>query len=216
MTNPSELTKSRPIRWGIVTFLGVMVAAYALVALVVPIVRSPVSAARLRIVPLAVFLHLIGGAVAITLGAFQLNGRIRRRYLAVHRWLGRCYVIAVLVAGAAALYLATLADGGLPSTVGFGLLGILWIGSTVTAYIYVRRGRIDLHRTWMLRSYSLTFAAVTLRLWLPLSIIAGLPFGPSYQAISWLCWVPNLIVVEWFVLTRPATAFNLSSPSIKS
>jgi hypothetical protein len=66
--------------------------------------------------------------------------------------------------------------------------------------VCARRRRIDLHRAWMLRSYSLTFAAVTLRIWLPLSQVAGLPFLPSYQAIAWLCWVPNLIVVEWFVL----------------
>ena len=42
--------------------------------------------------------------------------------------------------------LATRADGGLPSSVGFGLLELLWIGSTLTPYICIRRGRIDLHR----------------------------------------------------------------------
>jgi hypothetical protein len=97
-----------------------------------------------------------------------------------------------------------MAYGGLPSSIGFGLLAILWVSSTMTAYVCIRRGRVDLHRKWMLRSYSLTFAAVTLRIWLPLSVIAGLPYGPSYVAISWLCWVPNLIFVEWFVLTRPS------------
>jgi uncharacterized membrane protein len=203
--------KLRQIGWGIATFLGLMVAAYALTALAVPIVRSPVIVARLHSVPLLVMLHLIGGAVAISLGALQLNSWIRRRYLRVHRWLGRCYVIAVLVGGGAALLLAPLADGGLPSSVGFGMLGTLWIGSTVTAYICIRRHRIDLHRAWMLRSYGLTFAAVTLRLWLPLSQIAGLPFIPSYQAIAWLCWVPNLVVVEWLVLTRPASALQHSA-----
>jgi hypothetical protein len=59
-----------------------------------------------------------------------------------------------------------------------------------------------LHRAWMLRSYALTFAAVTLRIWLPLSQIAGIPFQEAYAAIAWLCWVPNLVVVEWFILRR--------------
>ena len=206
MINIHEGIKNHPLRWSIVTLFALAVAAYALAALVIPSVRSPVIVARLRVVPFPVFLHLIGGAVAITLGAFQLNHRIRRRNPAVHRWLGRCYVIAVLVAGGAGLYLATMADGGLPSTIGFGLLATLWVGSTTMAYVCIRRGRVDLHRKWMIRSYSLTFAAVTLRIWLPLSVIAGLPFGPSYVAISWLCWVPNLIFVEWFVLTRPAAS----------
>jgi len=35
---------------------------------------------------------------------------------------------------------------------------------------------------------------------------------PSYQAIAWLCWVPNLVVVEWLVLTRPASALQQSAP----
>jgi len=204
MIDTNESMKRHPWRWSIATLFALSVAAYALIALAMPGARSPVVVARLRVVPFAVFLHLIGGAVAITLGAFQLNHRIRRRNPAVHRWLGRCYVIAVLVAGGAGLDLATMADGGLPSTIGFGLLAILWIGSTTMAYLCIRRGRVDLHRKWMLRSYSLTFAAVTLRIWLPLSVIAGLPFGPSYVAISWLCWVPNLIFVEWFVLNRPS------------
>lgn len=37
----------------------------------------------------------------------------------------------------------------------------------------------------------------------PLSQILGLPFGPSYQVVSWLCWVPNLLIVEMFVVHRP-------------
>jgi Predicted membrane protein (DUF2306) len=205
MINPNEGSWLRQIGWGLMTALGCVVAAYALGALALPIVRSPVIVARIRTVPLLVVLHLIGGALAITLGALQLNSRIRRNHLAVHRWLGRCYCIAVLVGGGAGLTLASMADGGLPSTLGFGMLGVLWIGSTATAYICIRRRRIELHRAWMLRSYGLTFAAVTLRIWLPLSQVAGLPFLPSYQAIAWLCWVPNLIVVEWFVLRRAGT-----------
>lgn len=200
MMNPAETIKNHRVRWRIATFLAIVVAAYALIALVVPVVRSPIIVARLRVVPSAVFIHLIGGAVAITFGALQLNPRIRQRNPALHRWLGRCYVIAVFAAGGAGLCLATMADGGLPSTIGFGLLAILWVSSTAMGYARIRRGRADLHCKWMLRSYSLTFAAVTLRIWLPLSAIAGLPPVPSYVAISWLCWVPNLLFVEWFVL----------------
>ena len=202
MLNADDGSRLRQFGWGLMTVLGFVVAAYALGALALPIARSPVIVARMRAVPLPVILHLIGGSLAIMLGALQLNRRIRRHHLAVHRWMGRCYCISVLVGGGAGLTLATMADGGLPASMGFGMLGVLWIGSTVTAYIFIRRRRIDLHRAWMLRSYGLTFAAVTLRIWLPLSQLAGLPFLPSYQAIAWLCWVPNLVVVEWFVLSR--------------
>ena len=59
----------------------------------------------------------------------------------------------------------------------------------------------------MIRSFALTFGAVTLRLQLPLAGYLGatgvIPsdFVWSYQYIAWLAWVPNLIVAELFIAT---------------
>ncbi|MBK8802471.1 MAG: DUF2306 domain-containing protein [Fibrobacteres bacterium] len=78
---------------------------------------------------------------------------------------------------------------------------MLWILSTVIAALlgWRLRTRPDLrvpHHQWMLRSYALTSAAITLRLWLPLGMLAGLDFLAAYVVIAWLCWVPNLLVAE--------------------
>ena len=64
------------------------------------------------------------------------------------------------------------------------------------------------HRAWVLRSYALTLAAVTLRLWLPgLHVGLGLPFAEVYQTVAWLAWVPNLIVIElWLTAERASQA----------
>jgi hypothetical protein len=51
----------------------------------------------------------------------------------------------------------------------------------------------------MLRSYALIFAAVTLRIELPLLIMALGEFTPAYQVVAWLSWVPNLLWAEWYV-----------------
>jgi hypothetical protein len=51
----------------------------------------------------------------------------------------------------------------------------------------------------MIRSFALTFAAVTLRIYLPLSLAAGLDYADSYPVIAWLCWVPNLLVAQLLV-----------------
>jgi hypothetical protein len=52
----------------------------------------------------------------------------------------------------------------------------------------------------MIRSYALTFAAVTLRIWLPLFQNGfGMEFISAYVIIAWLCWVPNLLWAEWYV-----------------
>ena len=86
---------------------------------------------------------------------------------------------------------------------GFGMLAVVWLAATATAYAHIRARRIAAHRAWMLRSYALTLAAVTLRIYLPASQMLGVSYDAAYPAIAWLCWVPNLIVVEWFLLPRP-------------
>src|SRR5688500_3272543 len=64
--------------------------------------------------------------------------------------------------------------------------------------LLVRRRDIRAHRAWMLRSYALIFAAVALRIELPLLTMAFAGrFTPAYQVVAWLSWVPNLAWAEW-------------------
>ena len=58
----------------------------------------------------------------------------------------------------------------------------------------------------MVRNFSLTFAAVTLRLYIPLILLFGVEFAVGYAMIAWLCWVPNLVVAQWLIrrsVSRP-------------
>ena len=185
------------------TVFALFIASYAIALLFVPAMRPPFIRERYLLVPLAVLMHLAGSGVAMAVGPFQLNARLRNRVIGVHRWMGRTYVIGVLVGGIGALTLAPRAQFGLPSATGFALLAILWLTATAQGYRYIRAGNQILHRRWMIRSYALTFAAVTLRIYLPLSQVYGIAFEPAYQTIAWLCWVPNLIVAEWIILRQP-------------
>lgn len=54
----------------------------------------------------------------------------------------------------------------------------------------------------MYRNYALTYAAVTLRFALPAIIANGVPFEAAYQTIAWMCWVPNLIFVDWILARK--------------
>lgn len=192
----------RGFGWAAMLLLGWLIAAYALAMVAAPGIRSAIVRTHLATLPLALVAHLVGGAAALALGALQHNTRLRTRHLALHRWCGRLYVVAVGIGGVAALALAGSSVGGLVSHVGFGTLAVLWLGSTGMAYRHVRAGRLQAHRSWMVRSYALTFAAVTLRIYLPLALVAGLPYEPAYQTIAWLCWVPNLLFVEWVLIPR--------------
>lgn len=115
----------------------------------------------------------------------------------MHRWSGRLYLgIGVLIGGLAGLYMAFHAFGGLASRLGFGCLALGWLYTGFCAYRAIRARDIVSHRRWMVRNFSLAFAAVTLRLWLPTAMVSGIPFENAYPVIAWLCWVPNLVVAE--------------------
>jgi hypothetical protein len=113
--------------------------------------------------------------------------------------MGRTYVVAVLVGGLGALPMALVSEHGWITHLGFGLLAVVWMFTTARGYLAIRAHDEPTHRRWMMRSYALTFAAVTLRIYIPISELAGIPFPSAYRVISWLCWVPNLLLVEWML-----------------
>lgn len=48
--------------------------------------------------------------------------------------------------------------------------------------------------------FALTLAAVTLRNYMPLMLfVLHCPFRTTYITVSWLCWVPNLLIAEWLI-----------------
>ena len=143
---------------------------------------------------LAFYTHISLGGVALLSGWSQFSSRLRQKYMGMHRILGKIYVLSVIFSGIAALYIAVFATGGMITSSGFFLLGVFWLVTTIQAYRYVRKGDILKHNTYMIYSYALCFAAVTLRIWLPLLTMAFGDFLPAYKIVAWLCWVPNLIV----------------------
>jgi uncharacterized membrane protein len=171
-------------------------------------IGSPEFQARFATSPVMAAFHVVGGGFALIAGGFQFSTRLRRRAPALHRWLGRFYLMVVLFGAIGGAALATIATGGLVARVGFFLLAILWLWSGTAAYLAIRRRDIDTHRRWMVRNFALTFAAVTLRLHLPmLQFGFDVPFDAAYPVVAWLAWVPNLVVAEWVILAnRPRAA----------
>lgn len=188
------------VAWIVMALLALPIAGYA--GVVALGFRPPFAQEIFTAMPIVATAHFLCGAIALAAGAFQVNGQIRTQFPTFHRWLGRAYVVAVTLGGAAALLLSVHSSGGVVAHFGFGLLAVCWVGSTLNVYRHIRAGHRIAHRDWMTCSYALTFSAVTLRLYLPISLLAGVSFAVAYPAISWLCWVPNLLVVECFILSR--------------
>ena len=167
-----------------------------------------------NVVPLT--MHIAGAMAAMVIGPFQFLPRmITRRYVNIHRMLGRIYLVGVLVGGLGGLYMAFLAFGGFPAKLGFATLACLWLLCGAVAFRRIRARQIQSHRAWMVRTFALTFAAVTLRLWMVVFQVAGLDYIESYIAVAWLSWVPNLVVAEWIVhrITRQTADVRRGVPA---
>lgn len=152
------------------------------------------------------YLHVTGAMLALATAPWQLSRTLRRRAPRVHRVLGRLFGAGVLVGGIGGLGLAPTAFGGPVARVGFAALAVAWLSTTALGISAARRRDLATHRRWMVRAVALTFAAVTLRLYLvawgslDAAGLAPGTFAQAYAAVAWLAWVPNL-AVAW-ALTR--------------
>jgi uncharacterized membrane protein len=203
---PRKTFPWRKVGWSVMTFLAALVFLMAGRYLTLnPDTYFSEQKAVYLAHTTALLMHIVGAMLAVILGPFQFLPKSRsRRFLNVHRWLGRTYLIGVLVGGLGGLYMARLSYGGLPTHLGFASLGILWLFSGWQAYRHIRRREIEPHREWMIRNYALTFAGVMLRLWMPILVSLGVEFLAAYTVVAWLCWIPNLLVVEWMIRRRRA------------
>lgn len=146
-------------------------------------------------------LHVASSATALLVGSFQFAAPIRARWPRYHRWSGRVYVATCLVGSVSGQMLAWGTTAGPLAGVGFGLLSALWLWTTARGWQLAMQRDFVEHRRWMIRSWALTLAGVTLRIQLGIAFALGIPFETSYPVIAYLCWVPNLIVGELYLLS---------------
>jgi uncharacterized membrane protein len=183
--------------------IGIALLSYRYLLDVGPI---PPNIATNRFRPVWLVAHAGFASTALLVGAIQFSGRVRRNKPWLHRWVGRSYTMACLLGAGAGLVLAIGSSAGPIATAGFGTLAIAWIYSTTLGWQRARTGQFASHRRWMIRSWALTLSAVTLRTYLAVSEMAALPELPAYCAISFLCWVPNLIIAELLLRRDPPNA----------
>ena len=165
--------------------------------------------------PVGLYIHIIPAALALLLGPLQFLPSFRNRNLHRHHWIGRTYLLSVLVGGLGALYIAQFSFAGLGSQLGFSAQAILLLFSGYMAYTNIRQRRIETHQEWMIRNYALVFGAVTLRLNIRLFLWLGLTLPEFHALNAWLCWIPNLILAEWLI-HRIRTRRSEVSPALQA
>ncbi len=162
--------------------------------------------------PILVYAHFIGGGLALSVGALQLWSKRPSR---LHRWLGRVYCLCVLVGAIGGGYLSFYSYLGPTTGLGFFIADVLWLYTTYIALRFALARQFDAHRRWILRSFALSCAAISLRVLLPaLSLVFS--FETSYALVAWLCWSLNLVLVEFYLYYTSTRAKALTLGSLNS
>jgi len=199
------------IGWGLMTLLSVGVACYALYHVATNFEHVP-GAVLKNAFPsgLGIRAHILFAGIALLTGPWQFSGGLRRTRPKLHRWTGRIYVLACTLGGLAGGATALFTTAGPIAGWGFFVLALLWVPFTLLAWQAAMRQDFDSHKRWMIRSFALTFGAATLRIYLPIGLAimsaqgARDPFTLPYTIIAWAAWLPNLLVVEAWLRSRPS------------
>ncbi|QOR67823.1 DUF2306 domain-containing protein [Cytobacillus suaedae] len=151
---------------------------------------------------IALYIHIFTAVIPLLIGPLLFVKKLRNKYLQIHRNAGKVYVVMILISSVVGIYLAFYAHGGILAILGFLCLDILWFYTTWKAYKYIRNKQQVLHEEWMYRSYAMTFAALTFRMW---SAIVGYSldnFTVGYVTAIWLSWIGNLVAIEIWIRFR--------------
>lgn len=155
----------------------------------------------------AFYIHVFSAVIALFAGFTQFSNDFFKHNRTLHRLIGQIYAWNIWVINVpAGMILAIYANGMLPGKIAFVLLDSLWLWFTYKAVMSARRKDFISHKNYMIRSYALTFSAITLRAWKTvLSSYFVIDPLHLYMIIAWLGFLPNLMVAEWIIRrkTRP-------------
>jgi uncharacterized membrane protein len=147
------------------------------------------------------FPHIILGIVAIIIGPFQFIPLFRNKNIHLHRLLGKIYLVCVVLGGITGMYLALTSQVNLGYKFGLMAMSFFWASTGLMAFFSIKKRKIELHKEWMLRSYTITFTAfVFTRLIIdvlqPLKIAEPVDI---YALSVWSSWVIPLLILEMVI-----------------
>lgn len=234
LDRPSRPTRSAPTTrrrwvWGWVALSSVAIAAY----FVQQYARGTLDelagrhvglasayADRPFVLQLVFYAHVVSAGLALLLGPFQFAGWLRKRHPRIHRTNGKAYLISVGIGSITGFAMAFFSSVGLLGFFAFLPLSLLWAWTGWRAYQAARARQFRSHQAWVIRNFSLTYAAVTLRLWFGLLIAIQLPFAApgsfeqilanAYAPVPYLAWIPNLVVAELILRARGLPALRIA------
>ena len=153
---------------------------------------------------IAFYSHVFSSVIVLLSGAILFSGFVLLKMPKLHRFVGKTYVfLLLLISAPSGMVMAFYANGGWMAQLSFLILTPLWWWFTYQGYRTARQQKFKAHKKWMVRSYALTFSAITLRV---AQMILGsffyLDTEVQYILVSWGSWILNLAVVELWMFWK--------------
>lgn len=197
-TNANPKAYRPGLAWWLLALAATAIASYGILMIDTRRVKNAVPG-----LPWFDEVHFFAGGLALALGVWGFRRDILARHKALHRRLGKLYVLLVLMSGTTGLAMAAFSMAGITAHFGFGMLAVLWLTTTMLGWHRIHKLKdVAAHRRWMVRSYALTCGAISLRVQLgPLAMYFE-DFDTAFKIVSWSAWVPNLLFAEWWLRRR--------------
>jgi len=150
------------------------------------------------------YLHIFSAPIVLLAGATQFSRTLMYEKAQWHRNIGKIYVGVILfISAPAGLVMSFYANGNIVSKFSFVFLSSLWWFVTFWSYRLIREKKLIPHANWMLRSYALTFSAITLRIYMfaisKFDLLNTWTDIEIYVMLSFMSWIPNLLLAELFI-----------------
>ncbi len=160
-------------------------------------------------------LHMVFGVVFVLLIPLQMIPSIRASHPRFHRISGYAMlVMSILLVVTGCIFAFQYTYTGLPEQVPTATFSLLYLWILYMAINSIRAKRVDLHREWMIRAFSMMMGISATRVWFYIFLKStDIPSNHFCSSIFWLGLGVNLIIAEiWINLTRQPKA---AAPQLK-
>ncbi len=111
------------------------------------------------------YIHIFSITLCLLAGLTQFSSRFLDENRDLHKIIGKIYVYNILIINVPACFvLGLFSNGGIIGITGFLIQDVLWAYFTIAAVLFIKKGNISKHRTYMVLSYAVTTTAITFRI----------------------------------------------------
>ncbi|GAB1520938.1 ribonucleotide-diphosphate reductase subunit rnr1 [Rhizoctonia solani] len=130
-------------------------------------------------------IHLACILPASILSIIQFVPRLRTKYMSWHRYAGRLINILTMISSICGMAIGRVSFGGdLSIQTSILTLGAITLYSIIAGWRAARQHKIEEHKIWMIRAWAYQMAIVTMRVIIPITLIALQLRGGYYTSLS--------------------------------